>query len=85
MRRDCGGQNGSMVCRCTNAEAYIIRRLPDLIENDPATLNKSLTVADYYLFNEGGGVQNILKTVAGVDLDDVFATVNSTRDQAIQV
>jgi len=63
----------------------MLRRLPDLIQDDPATLNKSLTVANYYLYNECGGVQDILKTVAGVDLNDVFATVNSTRDQAIQV
>ncbi|KAK9918047.1 hypothetical protein WJX75_000757 [Coccomyxa subellipsoidea] len=69
---------------CTNAESYIIARLPDLIGSDPATLNKSIALADYYFYNQGGGVKDILKSVAGVNLDDVFATVNSTRDQAIQ-
>ena len=73
------------LCRCTNAESYIIARLPDLIGSDPATLNKSIALADYYFYNQGGGVKDILKSVAGVNLDDVFATVNSTRDQAVQV
>ena len=73
------------LCRCTNAESYIIARLPDLIGSDPATLNKSIALADNYFYNQGGGVKDILKSVAGVNLDDVFATVNSTRDQAVQV
>ncbi|EIE18872.1 hypothetical protein COCSUDRAFT_45025 [Coccomyxa subellipsoidea C-169] len=69
---------------CTNAEPYIIGRLPDLMGNDPATLNKSIALANYYFYNQGGGVKEILNSVAGVNLDDVFATVNSTRDQAVQ-
>ncbi|CAL8463863.1 g3398 [Coccomyxa elongata] len=68
---------------CTNAEPYIIEKLPSVI-NDPAMLNNTLAIAEYYLYNQGGGVREILKNVANVDLDDVYATVNSTRDQAVQ-
>ena len=53
--------------------------------NDPATLNKSIALANYYFYNQGGGVKEIFNSVAGVNLEDVFATVNSTRDQAVQV
>lgn len=73
-----------LLCRCTNAEPYIVGKLPTVI-NDPAMLNNTMAIAEYYLYNQGGGVSEILKNAADVDLDDVYATVNSTRDQAIQV
>ncbi len=75
---------GLLLHRCTNVEPYIIEKLPSLI-NDQAMRNNTLAIAEYYLDNQGGGVREILKNVANVDLDDVYATVNSTRDQAVQV
>ncbi|BDA48981.1 hypothetical protein COCOBI_13-0910 [Coccomyxa sp. Obi] len=68
---------------CANLEPYIIEKLPTFV-SDPAMLNNTLAIAEYYLYDEGGGVKEILKNVANVDLNDVYATVNSTRDQAIQ-
>lgn len=59
--------------------------IPSIASNDLSTQSKATALANYYFYNEGGPVSNIVSNVAGVNLTDVFAKVNSTRDNAITV
>ena len=71
--------------RCTNMESYIISEVPSLAGSDASMQSKATALAGYYFNGQGGPVSAIVQTVAGVNLTDVFAQVNSTRDQAIAV
>ncbi|CAL5222903.1 g5332, partial [Coccomyxa viridis] len=68
---------------CTNMESYIISEIPSLAGNDASMQSKVTALAGYYFNDQGGPVNAIVQTVAGVNLTGVFAQVNSTRDQAI--
>ena len=66
-------------------EGYIISEIPSIAGNDVSLQSKATALADYYLYNQGGPLSNIVQNVTGVNLTDVFAQVNATRDQAIAV
>ena len=66
-------------------ESYIISEIPSLAGNDASMQSKVTALAGYYFNDQGGPVNAIVQTVAGVNLTGVFAQVNSTRDQAIAV
>ena len=71
-----------LLCRCANAEAYVVERLPVWM-GDPGTAAKATAIADYYLLGQGS-VPDLAQSVAGVNISGVLAQINATRDQAVQ-
>ena len=61
----------------------MLEQLPAWVQ-DPASLNASTLAIDYYLFDEGS-VPELALELFGFNISGVFAVINATRDQAVQV
>ena len=72
-----------MACRCGNAETQIFT-LIDKVNIDSASFNAT-QLADYYLLDQGGSLNAVAKSAAGVDFIAMQNTINSTIVSTVTV
>ncbi|GAB4818213.1 hypothetical protein N2152v2_005259 [Parachlorella kessleri] len=66
---------------CTNIEAQVISRVSGSSMGDK---QKILTIAEYYLYDMGGPVEQVIYDALGLNITDIKATVESKRAEVLQ-
>ena len=78
---------GMFTCRCSNLEPYALERVSDsLIDDYPGgSWNTTMSLAEYYLYNQGNNFTVVFSQSFGVNLPDIQGQLQQAKTQYIQV
>ena len=75
------------MCRCYNLEPFALEKVSDsLIDDYPGgSWNTTMSLAEYYLYNQGNNFTVVFSQSFGVDLPSIQAQLQQAKTQYIQV